>query len=249
MKRILNIFIVLIGINGVIAFHELGHWSMCHLYGVETPEFSIGIGPTLFEHQFGTTRFVLAALPIGGFVEIEGMRHPQPGKEAVSFATQPYGHKVLIMLGGILFNIIFACIVFILVGFIPPRPQFTTIQTPKIEPEASEPLNKPETPQKPKKNHSAIVGPLGIIKIASQCLDYGLPFYFYFLALLSLNLAIFNLFPIPMLDGGQLLISTIETARGALLPDELYNMIMSFTLFIMIFLLIYITRQDIRQSA
>ena len=245
MKKIFNIAIVIIGINAVIAIHELGHWSMCHLFGVETPEFSIGFGPTILEHQFGTTKFVLAALPIGGFVEIAGMRHPQPGKEAVSFATQPYKHKVLIMLGGILFNIIFAFIIFMLIGFIPPHIK----QDPKIEPAAPEPTPEPETLRQQKRPHSAVVGPLGIIKIASQSLDYGLPFYFYFLALLSLNLAIFNLFPIPMLDGGQLLISTIETARGALLPDELYSMIMSFTMFIMIFLLIYITRQDLRQRA
>lgn len=246
MKKLFNIVIVLIGINAVIAIHELGHWSMSHLFGVETPEFSIGIGPRLFEKQCGTTKFVLAALPIGGFVEILGMRHPQPGKEAVSFATQPYKHKALIMLGGILFNIMFAFIVFMLVGFIPPLTQ----RAPKIEPKAPEPLDEPDASlQQQKQPHSNVVGPLGIIRIASQSLDYGMAFYFYFLALLSLNLAIFNLFPIPMLDGGQLLISTIETVRGKLLPDELYNMIMSFTTFIMIFFLIYITRQDIRPRA
>lgn len=245
MKRIFNIAIVLIGINAVIAIHELGHWTMSHLFGVETPEFSIGIGPTILEKQLGSTKFVLAALPIGGFVEILGMRHPQPGKEAVSFATQPYLHKALIMLGGILFNIIFAFIVFILLGFTIPflKP------APKNEPAPSEPTDEPEALPKHKQPRSTVVGPLGIIKIASQSLDYGLSFYFYFLALLSLNLAIFNLFPIPMLDGGQLLISTIETVRGSLLSDELYNAIMSFTMFIMIFLLIYLTRQDIRQKA
>lgn len=242
MKRIFNIIIVIIGINAVIAIHELGHWSMCHLFGVETPEFSIGFGSNIFEKQLDSTKFVLAALPIGGYVEITGMRHPVPGKEAVSFATQPYKHKALIMLGGILFNILFAFAIFLIIGFVPPIVK----QAPNLEPAPSEPTPGQETLSHTKHPRSNIVGPLGIIRIASQSLDYGFSFYFYFLALLSLNLAIFNLFPIPLLDGGQLLISTIETVRGALLPDSLYNAIMSFTTLIMIFFLVYITRQDVR---
>jgi regulator of sigma E protease len=250
MKKILNIIIVLIGINAVIAIHELGHWSMSHLFGVETPEFSIGIGPTLLSKQIGTTTFVLAALPIGGFVEILGMRHPAPGKESASFATQPYKHKALIMLGGILFNVLFAFIIFMLLGFEPPlAPKNPKITQQEHTPEESQELQNTTTPQTnpQKRPRSNVVGPLGIINIALQSLDYGAQFYFYFLALLSLNLAIFNLFPLPLLDGGQLLLSTIETVRGVPIPDDLYSFIMSLTMVTMIFFLLYITRQDIRQ--
>ena len=117
--KIKNILIGLIGINLVITVHEMGHWSMCQLFGVETPTFSIGFGPTLLQKKIGSTNFVLALLPLGGYVEIAGMRHAPIGKEAESFVTQPFRNKVLIMLGGIIFNILFALLVFFMVGFPP----------------------------------------------------------------------------------------------------------------------------------
>ena len=231
--KLKNWLIGLLGINIVIAVHEAGHWTMAHLFGVETPEFSIGFGPKLLTKKIGTTDFVLAALPLGGFVEIEGMRHAEPGKEAVSFVTQPFKHKVLILLGGILFNILFAFLVFVRVGFPPlvlPRPRE------EIE---------PPTPQHQRR---AFVGPLGIIRMASQSWMYGAQVYFYFLAILSLNLAIFNLFPLPILDGGQLLLIAVEAIRGSALPDVTYQIIMGITILLMLFLLLQVTRQDLRNS-
>lgn len=232
--NIKNILVALIGINLVITVHEFGHWSMCHLFGVETPTFSIGFGPTLLEKKIGDTNFILALLPLGGYVEIAGMRQAPVGKEASSFITQPFGHKVLIMLGGIIFNILFALIVFMFVGF-----------APKIPPKTFE-LEEESTPSEQPKKQSGLIGPVGIINLISRSYDYGMKFYWYILAILSLNLAIFNLLPLPILDGGQLLIQTIEYVRGAPFPEPLYEAIMMVTIFLMLLLFLGITRQDIK---
>ncbi|MGK0673253.1 MAG: RIP metalloprotease RseP [Halothiobacillaceae bacterium] len=65
-----------------------------------------------------------------------------------------------------------------------------------------------------------ISGPLGIADIAGRSLVLGLSSFLAFLALVSLSLAILNLLPIPVLDGGHLLFYLIEALRGRPLSDE-----------------------------
>lgn len=231
--KIKNIVIALIGINLVIAVHEFGHWTMAHLFGVETPTFSIGFGPTVLAKKICNTNFELALLPLGGYVEITGMRHVKIGKEQSSFVTQPFGHKMLIMLGGIIFNILFAFLIFGIIGFspVPPRTEEIIIE------------EQPKTARK-----RDLIGPIGIIAIISKGFQYGWNFYWYILAILSLNLAIFNLLPLPVFDGGQLLIQTVEYVREKPFTDQTYDLIMFVTLFFMIFLFLQITRQDIKNT-
>ena len=54
----------------VIFVHELGHFIAAKLTGVYAPRFSIGFGPALFRHRHGETEYVLAALPLGGYVRM-----------------------------------------------------------------------------------------------------------------------------------------------------------------------------------
>jgi regulator of sigma E protease len=54
----------------VIFVHELGHFVAAKLVGVYAPRFSIGFGPALFRRRRGETEYVLAALPLGGYVRM-----------------------------------------------------------------------------------------------------------------------------------------------------------------------------------
>src|SRR5215207_324882 len=54
----------------VIFVHELGHFVAAKLVGVYAPRFSIGFGPALFRKRRGETEYVLAALPLGGYVRM-----------------------------------------------------------------------------------------------------------------------------------------------------------------------------------
>lgn len=54
----------------VIFVHELGHFIAAKLTGVYAPRFSIGFGPALWRHRHGETEYVLAALPLGGYVRM-----------------------------------------------------------------------------------------------------------------------------------------------------------------------------------
>ncbi len=54
----------------VIFVHELGHFIAAKLVGVYAPRFSIGFGPALFRRRRGETEYVLAVLPLGGYVRM-----------------------------------------------------------------------------------------------------------------------------------------------------------------------------------
>src|SRR5215210_6967048 len=56
---------------GLVVFvHELGHFLAAKAVGVYTPRFSIGFGKSLFRKRWGETEYVIAALPIGGYVRM-----------------------------------------------------------------------------------------------------------------------------------------------------------------------------------
>ncbi len=115
----LALLLGIIGIGLLIGVHEFGHFIMCKLFGIYTPSFSIGFGPTVLAQTFGTTTFTLRAIPLGGYVEIAGLAEPGQGeqKEAsrqdqYAFTKKPYYQKLLVLLGGIIFNLAFSIIVF-----------------------------------------------------------------------------------------------------------------------------------------
>lgn len=108
----------LFGFGGLIAIHELGHFLFCKLFGIHTPTFSIGFGPELYQRMIGQTRFRLALIPFGGYCEIAGHEEVGQGDQAHahdrsegSFEIKPYWQKLLVMLGGIMCNVVFAYIV------------------------------------------------------------------------------------------------------------------------------------------
>jgi len=59
------------------------------------------------------------------------------------------------------------------------------------------------------------VGPVGIVNVAIQTTKLGIVYFFQLMALISLNLAVFNTIPIPALDGGRLLFLLIEKIKGS----------------------------------
>jgi regulator of sigma E protease len=56
---------------GLVVFvHELGHFLAAKAMGVYAPRFSIGFGPALWRHRWGETEYILALLPLGGYVRM-----------------------------------------------------------------------------------------------------------------------------------------------------------------------------------
>jgi regulator of sigma E protease len=63
-------------------------------------------------------------------------------------------------------------------------------------------------------------GPLGIAKVAGDSADRGMVEFFHMLAILSISLGVMNLLPIPVLDGGHLLLNLIEAIKGSPLSEK-----------------------------
>lgn len=88
-------------------------------------------------------------------------------------------------------------------------------------------------------------GPIGIAKITGQAARLGLNYLLQFAALLSLNLAVINILPIPALDGGRIFFLLIEKIRNKPLKKELEAMIHNIFFFLLIALMILITYKEI----
>lgn len=117
--KLLPLIYAIVGFGSLIAIHEFGHFLFCKLFNIHTPTFSIGFGPELFRKKIGSTDFRLAAIPLGGYVEISGLAEVGQGEQefahqtgATSFDSKPYWQKLLVLSGGIIFNLLFAYMVF-----------------------------------------------------------------------------------------------------------------------------------------
>ncbi|MBS3976520.1 MAG: RIP metalloprotease RseP [Syntrophomonadaceae bacterium] len=90
-----------------------------------------------------------------------------------------------------------------------------------------------------------VAGPVGIVQMAGEAARLGLANVLNFAGLLSLNLGIINLFPIPALDGSRLLFLGIEGIRGRPVNPEKENIIHLVGFALLIFLMLVITYQDL----
>jgi regulator of sigma E protease len=66
-------------------------------------------------------------------------------------------------------------------------------------------------------------GPIGIVQMAGDTAKAGFMPFLYLMALLSISLGVLNLLPIPVLDGGQLVMLGIEAVRGSPMPEKMEN--------------------------
>ena len=356
-----NIFFLmagLIGINFLVGFHELGHFLFCKLFNIRTPTFSIGFGPFVASKKIGGTTFALSSIPLGGYVEIAGSAEMGQGeqkdahaRDKDSFAVKPYWQKLLVMLGGILFNLIFAYAALILLfmmglpktEFLYPRNAKPIIHEIKVdsaaqkaglaigdriisingqpiddnglkaytlinslpdqetsfvidrsgqEQEITVALDSKEmggkkvgslgvlfeitgTPRLPfisaikegvaltnayiratvlgfkhifvKRDVSKMGGPIKIISETVKAAGHSFGVFLFFLAVLSINLAILNLIPLPILDGGQILFYTIEAIVRRPLSIKVKEYIHIGSWLLVLGLVIYLSTQDIYQ--
>lgn len=88
---------------------------------------------------------------------------------------------------------------------------------------------------------ATFAGPLGISVFLANAFSYGIGFFIYFIGVISVLVAIFNLFPIPALDGGKLVFLLIEKIKGKPVSVKVEQGITVFFFAILICLSLYIT--------
>ncbi|MGJ3233319.1 MAG: M50 family metallopeptidase [Oceanicaulis sp.] len=146
---LLSIAAFLVVMSFVVVLHELGHYWAGRAFGVHAEVFSIGMGPGLFgwTDRVGT-RWVVAALPLGGYVRFRGDENAAsaPDREALArlrrehaaphtvFHFQPVWRRAVIVAAGPVMNFILAIALFAVLGLAvgrpgeAPAPELTTVQ-------------------------------------------------------------------------------------------------------------------------
>ncbi|HGQ6110681.1 TPA: RIP metalloprotease RseP [Streptococcus pneumoniae] len=88
-------------------------------------------------------------------------------------------------------------------------------------------------------------GPVAIFKESSDAAKNGIENILYFLAMISINIGIFNLIPIPALDGGKIVLNILEAIRRKPLKQEIETYVTLAGVVIMVVLMIAVTWNDI----
>ena len=90
-----------------------------------------------------------------------------------------------------------------------------------------------------------LLGPIGIAKISGTSLDRGLSSIIFLMAILSINLGLINLLPIPALDGGYILLFTYELVFGKPLSGSIQLFLLKFGFLFLISLMVLVTAFDL----
>jgi len=121
-------FIVAIAL--LIAVHEYGHFSVARRLGIKVEKFSIGFGPALlsWRSRDGEVLYVIAAIPLGGYVKMLG-ENPEEQEEGVqstlseadrkrAFNLQPVWKRAAVAAAGPAYNFIFAVFAYMVVAWL-----------------------------------------------------------------------------------------------------------------------------------
>ena len=94
---------------------------------------------------------------------------------------------------------------------------------------------------------SSVAGPIGILGLIQPVVEAGLVPIFALLAIISLALALFNILPIPGLDGGKLVFLAIEAIVRKPIPQKIEEQVTTFFFGLLILLMILVTINDIQR--
>ena len=390
------IWLAPIVVFGLVVFvHELGHFLAAKALGVYAPRFSIGFGPALWRRRWGETEYVLALLPLGGYVRMasrqdqatafleggnEDREVPEVGANAVPptitgsesqrdwdpNAMKPFGPKpipdhrwfeskpllgrLFILIAGVTMNVILALVINMgtvaaygrqytppvidtvledrpaaLAGLqrgdsvtaidgtpvkewqqlldrvtvspgqtltlevvrggqrlsVPVRPEQREVQNEitgrrervgrigagPVRKTSREPLvfadavaNGWHTTWKQARgivdlvsgifagdvSTSTLGGPIAIAEVSVQAAKFGLETFLGLIALLSINVAVLNMLPVPILDGGQILLNILEAAKGSAFSERTREYILRVGLVAIALLFVLVMFNDIK---
>jgi regulator of sigma E protease len=121
MEIVIKIAQLLLSLSILVIVHEFGHFIFAKLFKTRVEKFYLFFDPwfSLFKFKKGETEYGIGWLPLGGYVKIAGMIDESMDKEQMKLPPKPdefrsktTGQRLLIMVGGVLFNLILAAIIY-----------------------------------------------------------------------------------------------------------------------------------------
>ena len=362
MSIFITLIAALIVFSAVIAIHEFGHFTVAKLCGIQVNEFSIGMGPALWKKIYKGTQYSLRALPVGGYVALEGEESPESQQaEAVRDEREaeeenpvppeqrtgiplneaPVWQRVLVMVAGAFMNFVLGFVVLVILvaaqeGAITSKTIYSiendalcgqtglqagdeivavngrrcfvandilyelvrteayradfTVKRDGQKVELSDvqfntwqdedgqthmtlgftvygikktPLNvlkeawnstlyygrivftSLEDLVRGRESINNLSGPVGIVTAIGQAASYGWQDLLELLALITINLGVFNLLPFPALDGGKVVFLIIEGVTGHAVPEKLQGTLTIAAFALLFGLMLFATYNDI----
>ena len=317
----------------VILIHEFGHFIVAKMNGVSVLEFSIGMGPKLFQRKSNGTLYSLRVLPVGGYCQLEG--EDEENDSPNSLNNQSPLVRLKVILAGAIMNFILAFILLILLmsvsrvstevsGVIKDSPAYSSgIQTGdqivsingenvsdgeellksikesqgdlnigvirdsqskniKVTPRLENNIRKIGVNFQEEyniKNFSivkgfkkglitflnltgmlykflgmlitgqlglgGVSGPVGVVKEIGNAAKTGVANLIFLLAYININLGVFNLLPIPALDGGRAIFILIEMIFGKKISQGKEGYIHMVGLILLLALIAIVTIKDV----
>jgi regulator of sigma E protease len=348
----LGFIAVVLVLGGLIFVHELGHFLVARGLGVGVRTFCLGFGPRLWGVKRGKTDYRVAALPLGGYVQLVGENPgedlPEDFTPQESFSTRPAWQRMLVVAAGPISNLLLAWLVlWVLLALngeavviprigqvVPDTPAaaagllagdlvlavdgtpvaawqdmqkaiglsegkpirfrvergdqrvqvevvpkmvegkvgFLTFTTPVVGIASSQdsvrfveytwlqalPASLSATWDMASEIKTVLTrlflgqsslkqlgGPISIFAVVSESAKHGLTSVFYWVAMLSVNLGLLNLLPIPVLDGGHLLFCAVETVLRRPVPERWQMVTTRMGLAFLICLMLFVTVMDV----
>ncbi|MGB9763259.1 MAG: site-2 protease family protein [Minisyncoccia bacterium] len=261
--------LTLLLLNLLLIAHELGHFLLAKLFNVKVIEFGVGFPPKILSFKKGEVTYALNSIPLGAYVNlVEEENNPDPR----NFRNKSFWQKILILSGGVLANTLIAIIIFVVLfnigiprNILPDNYHLSVLNSTNIirlnfiqslkETFAFLFFVFKETLRGLKiafikiftsLDVSDLTGPVGIFTITNRGFYHGLIWGLYVLGLISYALAIFNFLPIPVVDGGKIIVVFIEKIFKKQLNPKVINAIDNVALIFLLFLAILVTIKDIR---
>ncbi len=122
MDIIIGIVAFVLMLSVIVVIHEWGHFMVARHFGVYCHEFSIGMGPALYQKQGKQTLFSIRAIPFGGYVMMAGEEDGsqdededwlQNVEDSQRLNFKPWWQQVLVMIAGIVMNVLLAWVIFV----------------------------------------------------------------------------------------------------------------------------------------
>ncbi|MEJ7746232.1 MAG: RIP metalloprotease RseP [Luteimonas sp.] len=122
-----SIWWLIVSIGVLVTFHEFGHFWVARRCGVKVLRFSIGFGKALWSrHGKDGTEYVIAAIPLGGYVKMLDEREGDvaPADTVRAFNRQPVWQRIAIVAAGPIANLLL-CVALLWAMFVMGRPDYT----------------------------------------------------------------------------------------------------------------------------
>ncbi len=115
---------MILALSIIVGIHEFGHLLTAKMFGMRVEQYFIGFPPKIWSFIYKGTEYGFGSIPLGGFVKISGIidesmdtSHINKDPEPWEFRSKPAWQRLIVMLGGIIFNVITGLIIFTIITY------------------------------------------------------------------------------------------------------------------------------------